>query len=227
MPTREATCHCGALRVVTTGDPFAVSVCHCEACQRRTGSAFGMQAGFARDQVAITGAEHVFTRVSDEADAREHVFHFCPSCGSTVFFTEPDDPGLVVVAVGAFADPAFPPPTEAGYDHRRHAWLELPDTVRTAPRSAWEELHPLYARGDLAEAAERGRALVATHPDDARLAYNVACCESRTGDAARALEHLAQAIAVHPPLAALARGDDDLALLRDDPAFVALVTPRG
>ena len=25
---------------------MAVSICHCLACQRRTGSAFGMQAGF-------------------------------------------------------------------------------------------------------------------------------------------------------------------------------------
>ncbi len=226
MQTRDAACHCGALRVVTSGDPFAVSICHCTACQRRTGSAFGMQAGFASDQVTVTGDYADFTRISDEDDARPHVFHFCPACGSTVFFTEPDDPGLVVVAVGAFADPDFPPPTEAGYDHRRHAWLELPETVRTSPPSAWEELHPLYARGDFAEAAERGRVLLAADPEDARLAYNVACCESRTGDTSRALEHLAQAIAVHPPLAALARGDDDLAPLREEPGFLALVGER-
>ena len=226
MPTREATCHCGALRVITNGDPLVVSICHCAACQRRTGSAFGMQAGFAREQVTTAGDERVFTRISDEADARAHDFHFCPSCGSTVYFTEPDDPGLVVVAVGAFADPGFPPPTEAGYDDRRHAWLELPDSIRSGPPSAWEGLHPLYERGDFAEAARQGRALLVSDPDDARLAYNVACCESRCGDVTLAIEHLAQAIAVHPPLAALARGDDDLTALRSDPAFVELVASR-
>ena len=55
MATREATCHCGQLRLEVTGEPFAVSICNCLACQRRTGSAFGMQAGFRADQVQIGG----------------------------------------------------------------------------------------------------------------------------------------------------------------------------
>ena len=43
---RVAACHCGQLRLEVSGEPFAVSICNCLACQRRTGSAFGMQAGF-------------------------------------------------------------------------------------------------------------------------------------------------------------------------------------
>jgi len=39
MPIREAACHCGQLRLEVTGDPFAVSICNCLACQRRTGTA--------------------------------------------------------------------------------------------------------------------------------------------------------------------------------------------
>jgi len=50
MATREAACHCGQLRPEVDGDPFVVSLCHCLACQRRTGSAFGMQAAFRPDQ---------------------------------------------------------------------------------------------------------------------------------------------------------------------------------
>jgi hypothetical protein len=30
------------------------------------------------------------------------------------------------VAVGAFADPAFPPPQDSVYDCRRHPWVTLP-----------------------------------------------------------------------------------------------------
>ncbi|MGH2892702.1 MAG: GFA family protein, partial [Solirubrobacteraceae bacterium] len=44
MATREAACSCGQLTVQVSGDPVRVSVCHCLACQRRTGSAFGYQA---------------------------------------------------------------------------------------------------------------------------------------------------------------------------------------
>src|SRR6187397_52646 len=98
MATREAACHCGQLRLEVEGDPFAVSICHCLACQRRTGSAFGMQAGYKRAQVEIDGRYSDFARTSDEADRKVHVFHFCPDCGSQVFYTEPDDVDLVVVS---------------------------------------------------------------------------------------------------------------------------------
>jgi hypothetical protein len=130
MATRQAACHCGQLRLEAEGEPFAVSICNCLACQRRTGSAFGMQAGFKAEQVEVSGRYGDYSRISDEADRKEHVFHFCPECGSQVFYTEPDEPDLVVVSVGAFADTSFPPPTESGYDSRRHSWVELPDSVR-------------------------------------------------------------------------------------------------
>jgi hypothetical protein len=94
MATREAACHCGQLHLEAVGDPFSVSICHCLACQRRTGSAFGMQAGFKADQVRVVGRFSDYARISDEADRKEHVFHFCTDCGSQVFYTEPSEPDL-------------------------------------------------------------------------------------------------------------------------------------
>ena len=131
--TREAACHCGQLRLEVAGDPFVVGICHCLACQRRTGSAFGMQAGFEPDQVQVHGRYGTYRRISDEADRKPHDFHFCPDCGSQVFYTEPDEPDLIVVSVGSFADPAFPPPTESGYNARRHHWLPALATGEPPP----------------------------------------------------------------------------------------------
>jgi hypothetical protein len=88
-----------------------------------------MQAAFTPDQVHVVGRFSDYSRISDEADRKEHVFHFCPDCGSQVFYTEPTEPDLIVVSVGSFADPCFPPPTESGYDHRRHPWLAVPATI--------------------------------------------------------------------------------------------------
>lgn len=123
MASREAACHCGQLRLEVEGDPFVVGICHCFACQRRTGSAFGMQAAFTPDQVQVVGRHSTYRRISDEEDRKPHDFHFCPECGSNVFYTEPDEPNLIVASVGSFADPSFPAPTEAGYNSRRHQWL--------------------------------------------------------------------------------------------------------
>jgi hypothetical protein len=123
MPsTREAACSCGQLRVTVEGDPIRVSICHCLACQRRTGSAFGVQARFPSDRAAIAGRASEYARTSDRHGV-ERTFRFCPHCGATVFFTESTAPG---VAVGAFADPSFPAPTVSVFESRRHRWFDVP-----------------------------------------------------------------------------------------------------
>jgi hypothetical protein len=226
VATREAACHCGRLRLEVTGDPFVVSICHCLACQRRTGSAFGMQAAFRAEQVRVVGRFSDFTRISDEADRKEHVFHFCPECGSTVYYTEPTEPGLVVVSVGSFADPSFPAPTESGYESRRHPWVGLPDSIGRDDEgtAAWAPVQPLYDAGRYAEAADRGREVLAVDPHP-RVFYNVACCESLAGRTADAVEHLRRAIAGWEGCRELARRDADFDPIRDEPAFGELVGP--
>ena len=222
MATREAACHCGQLRLEVSGEPFAVSICNCLACQRRTGSAFGMQAGFNKEQVQIEGRFDDYSRISDEADRKEHVFHFCPECGSQVFYTEPTEPDLIVVSTGSFADPSFPPPTESGYDSRRHSWIQLPDTIEPAT-VVWDQLQPLYEAGEYAEAADRARELLEAFPRNPRLLYNVACCESLAGRKEDAIEHLRLAIESAEPLRELAAGDSDFDPLRGEPEFEKVV----
>jgi hypothetical protein len=208
--------------VTTTGDPFEVSICHCLACQRRTGSAFGVQAGFTADQVEVAGRSSEYSRISDESDRKEHVFHFCPECGSTVFFTEPDEPELVAVMGGAFADQTFPAPTVSGYSLRRQPWVVLPASV-VRHDEAWGPLQALYDAGEYAEVAERARPLIAADSRDAELLYNVACAESLAGRKADAIEHLGMAIECLDEFREMASEDSDLDALRDDPAFTQLM----
>jgi len=127
VATHEASCSCGQLRLTAEADPIRVSICHCLACQRRTGSAFGVQARFAADQVSVSGDYVDYVRIADDGD--ERTFHFCPECGGTVFFNFPAAPEMVAVPVGAFADPSFPRPVRSIYDSRRHPWVTVPDSI--------------------------------------------------------------------------------------------------
>jgi tetratricopeptide (TPR) repeat protein len=182
-----------------------------------------MQAGFQADQVQVGGRFSDFSRISDEADRKEHVFHFCPDCGSQVFYTEPTEPDLIVVSVGSFADPSFPPPTESSYDNRRHHWLELPDTIQRYDPELWEPARALYEAGKYAEAADRGRELLEAHPNLAYLHYNVACCESLAGRKPEAIEHLRHAIDGWEGCREMAKQDSDFDLIREEPAFEELI----
>jgi tetratricopeptide (TPR) repeat protein len=126
-------------------------------------------------------------------------------------------------SVGSFADPSFPPPTESGYDTRRHSWLELPDSIARHDPGVWDAVSSLYQAGEYAQAADRGGELLEEYPLDARLHYNVACCESLAGRRADALEHLARAVEMYEGCRDLARGDSDFDPIRGEPAFAALV----
>ncbi len=102
-------------------------MCHCLACQQRTGSAFGVQARFRQEQLAIAGRSADYVRIGDEGGQAR--FRFCPDCGSTVYWDNAGGEGLVAIAVGAFAEPGFPPPTISVYGTRRHPWVSLPPSI--------------------------------------------------------------------------------------------------
>lgn len=132
MVTREAACSCGQLKLVAQGEPLRISACHCLACQRRTGSAFGVQARFPRDCIEILGCSREFTRISDEGQRRAE-FRFCPECGATVYWVSASAPDVVAVPVGAFADPSFPSPNFSVWESRKHAWVTMPPDVERIP----------------------------------------------------------------------------------------------
>ncbi|CAN5468886.1 GFA family protein [soil metagenome] len=126
MTIRTASCHCGQLSVEVRGEPLGIGVCHCLACQQRTGSVFAALAAF-RAPYIVTGKATEYVRSGDRGSRFR--FRFCPVCGSTVFHSEEGHEGSIGVAVGCFADPAFPAPQVSVYDCRRHPWVVLPRDV--------------------------------------------------------------------------------------------------
>ncbi|MFD0739776.1 GFA family protein [Lysobacter koreensis] len=124
MIERLASCSCGQLTAHVAGEPVRVSICHCLACQRRTGCAFSHQARFLRANVSPSGISSEFVLAGDEGPGAK--FHFCPRCGATVYYEPLSMPDYVSVPVGAFADPGFPPPSVSVYEERMHSWVVPP-----------------------------------------------------------------------------------------------------
>src|ERR1700722_3420477 len=124
MSTRHAACSCGQLRLAIQGEPVRISMCHCLACQRRTGAVLSNQARFPREQVTFAGMATPWTRTAESGNTL--TFHFCPTCGSTVYWENEGFPGYVAVAIGNFADPDFPAPTTPVGEESRPPWVSLP-----------------------------------------------------------------------------------------------------
>jgi len=125
---RLAQCHCGSLRAITSGEPLSVGMCHCKQCQRRTGAIASSVAAFAKDQVTIEGHTKVFERYGQSG--RKVRFYFCPHCGTSLYWEADARPDFYILAVGAFADANFPPPSVSIFEESKHTWLQLPDGMK-------------------------------------------------------------------------------------------------
>jgi hypothetical protein len=118
---RVASCGCGQVRITVEGDPQNCWVCHCDYCQRATGS-IGQLAAVYREEdvVSVEGETTTYGDFPKYPGAEKY---FCSRCGTGVHWINPAAlPGMHMVAIGCFADPDFPGPRTAAQTQYRHSW---------------------------------------------------------------------------------------------------------
>ena len=102
-------CLCGKVRIVASGPPRRVGICHCMDCRKHHGALFYAAAIFAEDAVAIEG------------ETRDYAGrNFCPRCGSSVFARSADE---IEVHLGVLDAPDQLTPTYDCWTVRRESWL--------------------------------------------------------------------------------------------------------
>jgi len=102
-------CLCGDVRIVATGQPYRVGICHCLDCRKHHGALFHASAIFPRDAVTTEGETREFKGR-----------HFCPRCGSSVFGRSGDE---IEVSLGSLDSIDQFKPTYELWTIRRESWL--------------------------------------------------------------------------------------------------------
>ncbi len=129
--THKASCRCGNLSVTYEGPvPERRTLCHCNSCQLRTGTAFSIQGRFPREKVTIEGESNVWTFPNEQGQAVTYrscdsggaTYHFCPTCGTTVYWDIAAAPEVVGIALGTLTDPSFPAPVISAFEAYGHPW---------------------------------------------------------------------------------------------------------
>jgi hypothetical protein len=123
MSGRTASCRGGQLTAIAERDPVRISVCHCLACQKRTGSIFSAQARWPAECVTTDGNSSSWTRTADSG--QQTTYHFCPECGSTVYYGGGNFPDLVAIPIGALDDPYFECIDYSVWERRKHDWVDI------------------------------------------------------------------------------------------------------
>jgi hypothetical protein len=119
MDQFTGSCLCGEVRIVATGEPDRVGICHCLDCRKHTGSLFHASGIFPAEAVTIEGETRAYEGGTSEAGTPS-ARHFCPRCGSSVFARSGDE---VEVSLGALDAPDRLTPTYELWTVRRESWL--------------------------------------------------------------------------------------------------------
>jgi hypothetical protein len=98
MPQMNGGCLCGQVRYSANVDPIFSAVCHCQTCQKQTGTAFRVVVAVPRPAVSIEGSPHTYTRTGDSG--QQVVNRFCPHCGSTVVIEPAALNGTAILPAG-------------------------------------------------------------------------------------------------------------------------------
>ena len=113
-------CLCGNVRIVASGLPYRVGLCHCLDCRKHHGALFHASAVFPQDAVTIDG------------ETRDYAGRFfCPRCGSSIFARTADE---IEVNLGS-----LDAPDQTDANLRK---LDRPSRVLVAAVSAHETIRP-------------------------------------------------------------------------------------
>ena len=105
----DGGCLCGRVRYRATGAPRRTLVCHCNFCQKMTGSSCYAESMFPIGAVRFTGDPmSLYSHRSDESGKLVHV-NFCAGCGTTVALTFERWPELCAISRGSFDAPNWAP----------------------------------------------------------------------------------------------------------------------
>ena len=102
-------CLCGNVRMVASGRPYRVGLCHCLDCRKHHGTLFHASAIFPQEAVTIAGAPLAYGERN-----------FCPRCGGSVFGRSGDEIEVYLGTLDALDQFA---PTYESWIVRRESWL--------------------------------------------------------------------------------------------------------
>lgn len=129
-------CACGAIRFTALDNPIVVAQCHCEQCQRTSGTGHSTGVMFRSDVVTIEG--DFSTYIYQAANGNEVTKAFCPVCSSPIYGCNTGNAAFMTLPIGCMDDVAAFQPEVVIFSDNRPDWdLIDPDLQSFATQPEW------------------------------------------------------------------------------------------
>lgn len=120
----KGQCHCGAVSYEMPTETFHRALCHCSDCRRHSGAPMVAWGLVGKDQLKVKGETREY--VSSEHGRR----HFCPNCGTALFYTnEVVFPGQIDVQIATLDEPDAIRPDMQVQTAERIGWMDRLDDM--------------------------------------------------------------------------------------------------
>ena len=137
-------CSCGAVRFEVSEQLLGALYCHCKRCQRRTGTAFSVSALTVPGSFRLLEGEELVASW-DPGDG--WIKSWCGRCGGHLYTTNPDNPQMLSVRMGALDDDPGIRPSAHQFVAYAAPWEPIPEDG--LPR--FDERIPASAYGQAGE----------------------------------------------------------------------------
>ncbi len=119
----HGSCHCGLVKFSAQVDPKLTSVCHCNDCQKLTGTAFRLSVPAITGTFQIeSGEPKIYVKVAESGSHRAQAF--CPECGSPLFTYGVENPTAIGLRVGVLDERIQLPPTWQKWCSSSMPWVQ-------------------------------------------------------------------------------------------------------
>ena len=124
MKSYTASCQCEQLMIKLEGNAKFVNACACRKCQKESGGPMQLGVFFPESALIETkGVAKTFSRISDKGNTA--VKHFCPTCGTEMYWFTGAVPGCVGVNWGALENPTDFSPNWCVWTRSLPDWVKI------------------------------------------------------------------------------------------------------
>ena len=125
MSKVAGSCLCGSVRYRTEAEPLMTAVCHCDNCQRQSGTAFSVIVGVPAGSLRFEGDEHLATFEDRGTSGKAVSRRFCKNCGSPIVSLVGIMPDVHFIKAGTLHDRSWLQPTAHFWCDSAQPWVEI------------------------------------------------------------------------------------------------------
>ena len=129
MTKHSGGCLCGAIKYSFDDEPVMTGVCHCENCQRQSGTAFSIIVGVTKISFKIEDEKNLSEYVDQGDNGSKVRRQFCGNCGSPIVSLIDSAPEICMLKAGTLDDKSWLEPTIHFWCESAQPWVEIKDGV--------------------------------------------------------------------------------------------------